>query len=163
MLLQPQAFCPLPLASIAPGRWLRRQLGIQADGLSGHLGDFWPDVKDSRWFGGRAEGWERAPYWLDGAIPLAFLLQNEPLKAQVVGYMDYILRHQAEDGWLGPGGRTPEDRKRTDLWSLILNGSSMTATPCPCRQARRPAMNRSRRSPSFRTGARTCASQSFQR
>jgi hypothetical protein len=37
------------------------QLRIQAAGLSGHLDEFWPDVAQSQWFGGKAEGWERAP------------------------------------------------------------------------------------------------------
>ena len=55
------AFRPLPLGSIRPAGWLERQLRLQADGLSGHLDEFWPDVGQSQWFGGKAEGWERAP------------------------------------------------------------------------------------------------------
>src|SRR4029079_8698697 len=61
------AFHPLPLGAIRPDRWLLRQLRIQADGLTGHLDQFWPDVAQSQWFGGKAEGWERAPYWLPRA------------------------------------------------------------------------------------------------
>ena len=49
-------FRPLPLGAIRPQGWLARQLRIQADGLSGHLDEFWPDVQRSRWFGGDAEG-----------------------------------------------------------------------------------------------------------
>ena len=101
--LQHPCFRPLPLGSIRPQGWLTRQLRIQADGLSGHLDEFWPDIKESRWFGGETEGWERAPYWLDGVIPLAFLLDDPALKAKVTRYVDYILEHQQEDGWLGPG------------------------------------------------------------
>ena len=55
------AFRPLPLGSVLPQGWLLRQLRQQADGLSGHLDEFWPDVNKSQWFGGPAEGWERAP------------------------------------------------------------------------------------------------------
>ncbi|BCS31775.2 hypothetical protein TBR22_A09790 [Luteitalea sp. TBR-22] len=53
-------FRPLPVGAIRPAGWLARQLRIQADGLTGHLDEFWPDVGRSRWFGGDAEGWERA-------------------------------------------------------------------------------------------------------
>lgn len=56
------AFTPLPLGAVTPAGWLARQLRIQADGLTGHLDLFWPDVAQSQWFGGTAEGWERAPY-----------------------------------------------------------------------------------------------------
>src|SRR6185436_1998205 len=101
--LRRPAFRPLRLPEIRPEGWLARQLRIQADGLSGHLDEFWPDVKDSHWFGGEAEGWERAPYWLDGLIPLAFLLDDPALKEKVTRYVDYILTHQQADGWLGPG------------------------------------------------------------
>jgi hypothetical protein len=118
--IQPPAFRPLPLSAIRPRGWLARQLRIQADGLSGHLDEFWPDIRDSRWFGGRAEGWERAPYWLDGVLPLAWLLDDAELKAKAAGHMDYIIRHQAADGWLGPDADSYEARKRTDMWSLML-------------------------------------------
>lgn len=96
------SFRPLPVGTIHPAGWLARQLRIQADGLSGHLDQFWPDVAQSQWFGGTAEGWERAPYWLDGAIPLAWLLDDGAIKARITGYVDFIVSHQRADGWYGP-------------------------------------------------------------
>ena len=100
--LIPLAFRPLPLGRIIPKGWLARQLRIQADGLSGHLDEFWPDVAQSGWIGGSAEGWERGPYWLDGVTPLAFLLDDATLKRKVDYWVDYIVSHQSEDGWIGP-------------------------------------------------------------
>ncbi|HET7648152.1 MAG TPA: beta-L-arabinofuranosidase domain-containing protein [Gaiellaceae bacterium] len=85
-----------------PAGWLADQLRVQAAGLSGHLDEFWPDVAESGWIGGDAEGWERGPYWLDGVVPLAFLLDDESLQAKVTRWVDHILEHQQEDGWLGP-------------------------------------------------------------
>ncbi len=113
------AFRPLPLCAVRPRGWLLRQLRIQANGLSGHLDEFWPDVGKSQWFGGTAEGWERAPYWLDGAIPLAWLLDDGPLKTRISGYVDFIVSHQRGDGWYGP---YPDDAvtKRYDLWAILL-------------------------------------------
>ncbi len=122
--LQPPAFRSFPLGTVHPKGWLHQQLRIQADGLSGHLDEFWPDVRDSQWFGGDAEAWERAPYWLDGVIPLAYALDDARLKEKVTRYLDYILTHQHEDGWLGPrtmvaaSGRDPQSRY--DLWGQIL-------------------------------------------
>jgi DUF1680 family protein len=122
-LAQPR-FRSLPLGSVRPGGWLARQLRIQADGLSGHLDEFWPDVKDSRWFGGDSESWERAPYWLDGVIPLAFLLDDAALKDRLIHYMDYILTHQEGDGWLGPrvmiAAAGHGEMPSYDLWAQLL-------------------------------------------
>src|SRR5512138_935346 len=100
--LAPTAFHPLPLGSIRPEGWLARQLRIQADGLSGHLDEFWPDVGQSKWFGGTAEGWERAPYWLDGAIPLAWVLEDQRLQGKMRRHVETILAGQRADGWYGP-------------------------------------------------------------
>jgi DUF1680 family protein len=100
--LRAQALAPLPLAQIQPAGWLRAQLRIQADGLSGHLDEFWPDIAHSRWIGGDAEGWERGPYWLDGIVPLAYLLGDDRLKAKAQHWVEQILAHQDADGWLGP-------------------------------------------------------------
>jgi len=117
-------FAPLSLRQVKPLGWLKNQLRLQADGLSGRLDEFWRDVQGSRWFGGETEGWERAPYWLDGVIPLAFLLEDEALIAKVHRYVDYILTHQEDDGWLGPrtmvtAAGAPESYNY-DLWAQFL-------------------------------------------
>jgi hypothetical protein len=116
--LRPSVLVPLPLGSIKPTGWLKDQLRIQADGLSGHLDEFWPDIKESAWFGGTAEGWERVPYWLDGLVPLAYVLDLEVLKAKVKKAVDYILDHQHADGWLGPVGDSRK-HKPFDVWPLF--------------------------------------------
>ncbi len=112
-------FRPFPLGSIRPAGWLERQLRLQADGLSGHLDAIWPDVGRSKWFGGEAEGWERAPYWLDGFIPLAWSLDDPALKAKATRYIDTIVSAQRADGWFAP---YPLDaaEKRYDLWAILL-------------------------------------------
>src|SRR6185295_5352992 len=117
--LAARAFTPLPIGAIRPEGWLLRQLRIQASGLTGHLDEFWPDIADSQWFGGKAEGWERAPYWLDGAVPLAWLLDDEALKARITNHVAYVVDHQRDDGWYGP---YPMDAvsKRYDLWAILL-------------------------------------------
>ncbi|MBR4443538.1 MAG: hypothetical protein IKS52_09760, partial [Clostridia bacterium] len=51
---------------LKPAGWLRDQLLVQAQGLSGHLHEVWPDVRNSAWIGGDRDSWERVPYWLDG-------------------------------------------------------------------------------------------------
>lgn len=117
--LAPLAFTPLPLGSVRPAGWLDRQLQIQRDGLTGHLDEFWPDVAESQWFGGSAEGWERAPYWLDGAIPLAWLLDDAVLKQRLTRHVEYIIAHQRADGWFSP---YPVDAasKPYDMWAILL-------------------------------------------
>ena len=101
-----------------PLGWLRRQLRIQADGLSGNLDNIWPDVRDSAWIGGNRDGWERVPYWLDGFIPLAWLLDDEDRKARAKRYVDAILDRQCEDGWICPCSL--EERKNYDVWAYQL-------------------------------------------
>ena len=88
----------LPIADIKPRGWLKNQLRIQADGLSGHLDEFWPSVMDSKWFGGSLPDTERAPYWLDGVVSLAWQLDDEALKAKVTKRVESILERQQADG-----------------------------------------------------------------
>jgi hypothetical protein len=93
---------------VQPKGWLKEQLALQASGLSRHLPFFWPDVMNSSWMGGSADTGlhERTPYWLNGFVPLAYQLQDPSLIQTVLHYIDYILAHQAADGWLGPTDRT---------------------------------------------------------
>src|SRR6478752_941076 len=127
--LAPLAAQPLPLGAIKPAGWLRRQLQIQAAGLGGHLDEFWPDVKDSAWIGGTAEGWERGPYWLDGFLPLAVLLDDPNLKDRASRWIDHILKTQASDGWLGPLKGNPSTQSRLndyDVWPRYIVLKAMT-------------------------------------
>lgn len=116
--LNKPVFTLFPVHELKPEGWLLQQLQIQAEGLSGNLDKFWPDIKDSQWIGGDKEGWERVPYWLDGFIPLAWLLEKDDMKARAAKYIDFILMHQNKDGWICPGDE--KDREQYDMWALFL-------------------------------------------
>ncbi len=94
-----------PIKAITPEGWLRDQLEIQANGLTGHLDEIWADVgPTSAWLGGNGEDWERGPYYLDGLVPLAYILQNETLLGKARVWVEAILRSQRTDGFFGPPG-----------------------------------------------------------
>src|SRR4051794_1675768 len=96
-------FNPLPLGAVEPRGWLQQQLEIQAEGLTGHLDEFWKDVgSNSGWLGGTGESWERGPYYLDGLLPLAYQLQNPALIEKAKKWVDWTLTHQRADGQIGP-------------------------------------------------------------
>ncbi len=99
-----RAFTPLPLGTVRPKGWLYDQLRIQADGLSGHLDEgFFPDLtSNSGWLGGDGEDWEVAPYWLDGLVPMAWLLGDEKLKKKAHRWVNHTLTTLGNDGWIGP-------------------------------------------------------------
>jgi DUF1680 family protein len=112
--LAQNAFYQLPLGAIRPTGWLRSQLQIQADGLSGHLDETWADVgSNSAWLGGTGEAWERGPYFIDGLIPLAYLLDDARLKAKSQKFIDWTLANQAANGMIGP-------RSNDDWWPRMV-------------------------------------------
>jgi hypothetical protein len=118
--LQVGAFARLPVGSVKPTGWLRRQLEVQARGLTGHLDEFWPDVgPNSGWLGGTGEAWERGPYFLDGLIPLAYLLDDPLLKAKAQKWVDWTLTHQSPEGWIGPP-------KNADWWPNMVMLKALT-------------------------------------
>jgi len=112
--LRQNAYIRLPLGSIKPEGWLKSQLEAQAAGLTGNLDEFWPDLVNSAWKGGDGEGWERGPYYLDGLVPLAYLLDDELLKAKVKKWIDPVLASSRDSGWYGP-------IKNTDRWPLAVS------------------------------------------
>ncbi|HEV2233927.1 MAG TPA: beta-L-arabinofuranosidase domain-containing protein [Terriglobia bacterium] len=118
--LRPNAFYALPLTAIKPKGWLRRQLEIQAHGLTGHLDEFWPDVgPNSGWLGGTGESWERGPYFADGLVPLAYLLDDPKLIAKARTWMEWTLTHQRPDGSIGP-------EKNKDWWPNMVMLKALT-------------------------------------
>jgi hypothetical protein len=118
--LAPSVFCPFPLGSIRPAGWLKAQLQIQADGLGGHLDETWADVgASSGWLGGTGESWERGPYFVDGLVPLAYLLDDARLKNKAQKYIDWTLNNQASNGMIGP-------RSNDDWWPRMVMLKALT-------------------------------------
>jgi hypothetical protein len=111
--LKQNAYIRLPLGTIKPEGWLKAQLEVQAEGLTGNLDDFWPDLVNSSWRGGTGEAWERGPYFLDGLIPLAYLLDNKSLIDKVNNWIEPILASSSDTGWYGPA-------KNKDRWPLAV-------------------------------------------
>ncbi|RMG19744.1 MAG: hypothetical protein D6730_21015, partial [Bacteroidetes bacterium] len=80
------------------------------------------------WLGGEGDGWERGPYWIDGLLPLAYLLDDQQLKDKVQPWIAWSLSHQAESGYFGPipFETTPEPEPglqktpRRDWWPKMV-------------------------------------------
>jgi DUF1680 family protein len=119
--LKPNIFSPLPLGSIKPLGWLKKQLNIQADGLTGHIDEFWEDLgPNNKWLGGDKEGWERGPYYADGLVPLAYLLDDEKLKKKAKIWIDAFLDSQDENGWIGPKESAEKRYELYDPWPVFI-------------------------------------------
>lgn len=111
--LRQTAFVALPVGAVKPAGWLKEQLVIQANGLTGHLDEFWPSLVDSAWAGGNGEAWERGPYYLDGLVPLAYVLRDERLIAKTRPWIEGMLASRQANGWFGPA-------KNKDRWPLAV-------------------------------------------
>ena len=122
-----QEFKELPLGSIRPEGWLREQLQRQADGLTGHLDEVYPQVMGptNAWLGGDGDAWERGPYWIDGLLPLAYILDDEALKEKAQVWVEAILASQQPDGYMGPAEDHPfvyglQRGKTHDWWPRMV-------------------------------------------
>ena len=103
-------YADLPLGAIRPTGWLRDQLEAMRDGTTGHLDEVYAKLKnDNGWLGGKGDGWEETPYWLDGAVPLAYLLNDSTLKAKVLKYINWTIDHQRQSGYFGPITKAERD------------------------------------------------------
>jgi len=99
-----EKYIPLPLGSIKPAGHLLTMLELQRDGLTGNLDSIYSVVcgPDNGWLGGTGDCWERGPYWIDGLVPLAYILDDAKLKAKVQKWMDWSFANQRPDGYFGP-------------------------------------------------------------
>jgi hypothetical protein len=112
--LYKNAYIKLPLGAVKPEGWLRSQLEAQAAGLTGNVDEFWPDLLNSSWKGGDGEAWERGPYYLDGLVPLAYLLDDRRLIEKTGRWIEKIIASSRDSGWYGP-------EKNKDRWPLAVS------------------------------------------
>lgn len=104
-----------PITGLKPEGWLKKQLQIQMNGLTGKLYDVWNSVGSySGWLGGTGDNWERAPYYLDGLLPLAYYLQDQEKWDLCMRFITWTLDSQDGTGNFGPVG------SKSDYWSRFL-------------------------------------------
>ena len=97
------ALFPAALGTLKPEGWLRQQLIVQQNGLTGNIDALWGDLgAQSGWLGGPGENWERGPYYLDGLSPLAWALSDETLQRKARTWVEWMLQSQRADGFFGP-------------------------------------------------------------
>jgi hypothetical protein len=123
--LLPSPFMQLPIGSITPKGWVRHQLELEAQGMTGHLQEISPWCK----FAGNAwadpegkgnNGWEELPYWLKGYGDLGYVLGDEEIIKSARKWIDAVLASQDADGWFGPRGLKTGLDGKPDLWPHML-------------------------------------------
>jgi DUF1680 family protein len=125
--LRSNPYIQLPLGAIKPQGWLREMLIRQKNGATGNLDKLYPLVMNQRngWLGGDGDQWERGPYWIDGLLPLAYILDDKALIAKVKPWVEWTIKSQQPDGYFGPSkdyGPEPgiqRDNSR-DWWPKIV-------------------------------------------
>ena len=96
-------YAEIPLGQITPTNWLKQQSDILKNGSTGHLDEFHKKIQiDNGWLGGKGDDWEETPYWLDGALPLAYITKDPALIQKVNKYVQWTLNTQRPSGFFGP-------------------------------------------------------------
>ncbi|MDB5249157.1 MAG: hypothetical protein JWQ40_3551 [Segetibacter sp.] len=102
--LRQNPYIELPLGAIKPQGWLKEMLIRQKNGATGNLDKLYPLVMNQRngWLGGDGDQWERGPYWIDGLVPLAYILDDQELIAKTKPWIEWAIKSQQPDGYFGP-------------------------------------------------------------
>jgi hypothetical protein len=115
--LVPDPLIKLPIGRIKPAGWLRGQLELMRDGMTGHLPELsqWCKPAGNAWLspvGEGEHGWEELPYWLKGFGDLGYVLADQRIISESRRWLDGILASQEADGYFGPR----ENKRKRDLW-----------------------------------------------
>ena len=120
-------YAQLPLGEIKPSGWLKVQMQTLLDGMTGNLDEIYELVvgDNNAWLGGEGDAWERGPYWIDGALPMAYIMNDDKLKAKALKWVEAILASQKESGFFGPDTDRPaiagmQRNNAADWWPRMV-------------------------------------------
>ncbi|WP_230545428.1 beta-L-arabinofuranosidase domain-containing protein [Mucilaginibacter sp. UR6-11] len=118
--LLPQQFIKLPVTAFKPSGWLKQQLLLQKEGLTGNLGEIsiWLSKTDNAWLnksGKGKYGWEELPYWLKGYGDMAYMLGDAKMIKDTKFWINAVLDNQRLDGDMGP--IIVKGNGNRDLWA----------------------------------------------
>jgi uncharacterized protein len=137
----PPAFTPLPLGEVKPAGWLKDWCEQAADGITGHSDDLdplfakgWLDANFKATSTGAQGGdkvvgyaMEQAGYWIDGAVRLARLIDDDKLLAKCHTRFETVLKRVE-------AGETPvtskalwEAGEKWGHWPMAIMGRAMLA------------------------------------
>jgi len=119
--LLPSPLIKLPIGSIRPQGWLRQQLLLMSEGLTGRLTELspWCQFEGSAWAdpnGQGQNGWEELPYWLKGFGDLGYVLGDERIIREARKWIEAVLASQEPDGYFGPRA----NKANNDLWPNMI-------------------------------------------
>ncbi len=107
--LKQTKFVTLPVSAVKPLGWLQGQCKAMANGLTGHLYELDPSpdddianfIKNSQWRGGNGDRWEAGVYYLNGLLPLAYILDDQRLIDETKKWITTML---ANPSWFASTG-----------------------------------------------------------
>jgi DUF1680 family protein len=115
----------LPIGSVRPGGWIRHQLDLMVEGMTGRLTELSRFLQpENGWFGGQNEGWEEQPYWFRGFHDLAVLTGDARCLAEARRWIEAVITSQDADGYFGApyhkrvGGKNGQ--AVCDLWPHMV-------------------------------------------
>jgi hypothetical protein len=123
--LTPSPLIKLPIGNITPLGWLRRQLELEAAGMTGHLEEIskWCKFENNAWASPDGQGqfgWEELPYWLKGYGDLGYVLKDEVIINRARRWIDAMLSSQEPDGYFGPRTNKTGLDGKPDLWPHMV-------------------------------------------
>ncbi len=125
--LRPAPLIKLPLGSVRPEGWLRRQLVLESEGFSGKLEEISQFCKfeGNEWTSPAGQGkfgWEEVPYWLRGYVDLGYILQDQAIIQRANQWLNAVISTQRPDGYFGSQSNIDSERvngmrsRMLDLW-----------------------------------------------
>ncbi len=123
--LLPSPLIKLPIGSIQPQGWLRRQLELEAQGMTGRLPEIskWCKFEGNAWADPQGQGhsgWEELPYWLKGYGDLGYVLGDPAITRSARKWIEAVLASQQPDGWFGPIANKTGLKGKPDLWPHMV-------------------------------------------